>query len=63
MCGKRSHVFVPTKTDELGSWNFASVDEQNIPDHKSDTKAPLRGYFHTRHCRTRLAEASRGGRC
>jgi hypothetical protein len=31
--GERSHVSVATETGELGSWNFASDDEQNIPDH------------------------------
>lgn len=34
VCGRRRHVFAVAKTAESGSWNFASGDEQNIPDHK-----------------------------
>ena len=33
-CPSRSHVSLANETDEAGSWNFVSDDEQNIPDDK-----------------------------
>ena len=34
LCARRRHVFSVEKTAESGSGNFASDDEQNIPDHQ-----------------------------
>jgi hypothetical protein len=37
-CGRRSGNFASKQNLEPGSWNFASGDEQNIPDHKNISK-------------------------
>jgi hypothetical protein len=42
-CGRRSHVFVATKTDESGSWKFQFDETEIIPDHKFSKEKFLSG--------------------